>query len=644
MKRLSVCLSVCLLALSTFASAIDGNPQNPANWQALPSEFDGLDIAHTWTLVNGTSTALEVKRIWGTQTWIYNGVPQPSIAPSIPILDGTDVVHTITMDSEGTVTRKLQWIGLGPAPAYVLLIVHSDLTTMRCYQTGSASGWNGHYGLSEENIEGTWTTPFVIQGVPAQTRWLQQALVTNGIARLPVEKEAHAQTTTSLVGGLKANGVWASAEPLVSDVDNRIASLDINGVSTHNELKVDPNMLSWISFPYAEHGQGGIYPQAVVQSYQGRSPVPSVTSYFNTSSNATWHYAPTTHTVWTEPGLTHPTNPSHEDISFQGSTTNLSSPLGAGNYEYIITYPGQAAVGSYGFAWLPSHPIPSQILTIERPKHTQDYVGLPGLPMWIVKSEVHFDPKSMGNSITARFIFDWIDDPLHYEATRYVVTHIAGKPTVDLIPYYDFHRFLLRTQFEFNSGTSTTMAYFVSAGVPDAYVTEEGDKANVTMVTDLIKILAKTAGVLWTPGRVAWAAVEIAAMIAGEVNDTVGWSPQPVAVHFEREGDSKDEPKQFWPADWNTEIAYGHVGATFESCKSDFDWHVVYRPRTFSQPKVIDKYNTTGYVNSFVKYFDDEDDQFIAPRRYTYRIHTAGPATWGFEGEQPPGSGAGGGG
>lgn len=117
---------VLVLTLAGGAVAdFDANPQNPANWEVLVTEFDGTETAIRKKLVNGQPQTTTWTRDWGYgEQWKCDGVVTPQFyLPFTQLITSTD---NISWTTSGTVTVGRRWISPKPAPEQVRCFVFSS--------------------------------------------------------------------------------------------------------------------------------------------------------------------------------------------------------------------------------------------------------------------------------------------------------------------------------------------------------------------------------------------------------------------------------------------------------------------------------------------------------------------------------------
>lgn len=133
-----------LVALTTFVIAgqtpggpiRDTRPWNPANWDIdYQTIYEGTDAQTHWVIDQTTGQPKEVTvgRDW-----------EDPLAPPIPpaAINSTNTPRTVRMSSNGTIKKRIKWIGVGDSPGKVL--IKATATAGAYYKfSGTATASNG---------------------------------------------------------------------------------------------------------------------------------------------------------------------------------------------------------------------------------------------------------------------------------------------------------------------------------------------------------------------------------------------------------------------------------------------------------------------------------------------------------------------
>lgn len=163
-------------------------PWDPNNYTITSSE-DGEDVVSWWTILNGQPTNQ-------VTTYPWSGNQLPSGASN-----STGTSRSGYMTSQGTATLTIQWVGNGPAPSKVLVMVYAP-TLAGTTPSGSLSVDNGLGSLVTTSYD---TLAFsVMSGQSGSLRYV--SLDQTGKGTLQLSKQASA----SVVAGNNMNA-YASA-------------------------------------------------------------------------------------------------------------------------------------------------------------------------------------------------------------------------------------------------------------------------------------------------------------------------------------------------------------------------------------------------------------------------------------------------
>ncbi len=173
----------------------DTNPANPLNWAILPAVYEGQDQRVDWISIFGVAT-----QVTGTDVWENPNDSLGDLDP--PAHNETSYSKTVSWTSEGTITLKMQWIGVGPGPSSVLVKITSTATG-QYWGSGSATANNG-IGTPAINL-GPLQTGKISSG--SVKRYVG---VVNGIAEAELEVAASATATGFGEAGALANSKQAS--------------------------------------------------------------------------------------------------------------------------------------------------------------------------------------------------------------------------------------------------------------------------------------------------------------------------------------------------------------------------------------------------------------------------------------------------
>lgn len=203
----------------------DGNPQNPANWEALPTLYSGSDhlTRSEYETVNGQQTLVQANylRDWTENQWYRNGVAQPGLNLNEPWPKQVAEMDLLSASSTGSVTIRLHWISPEAAPDSVRVRVHSSARAM-VGPTGTFTANNGLNSATNQSNDGDWFT--LLCNAPE----LRTLKVTDGIAEIVLEKSATASMACA-AGSHLGDIVFAGAKGGYCEVDNRYVFINLNG-------------------------------------------------------------------------------------------------------------------------------------------------------------------------------------------------------------------------------------------------------------------------------------------------------------------------------------------------------------------------------------------------------------------------------
>jgi len=203
----------------------DGNPQNPANWEALPTLYSGSDhlTRAEYETVNGQQTLVQANylRDWTENQWYRNGVAQPGLNLNEPWPKQVSELDLLSASSTGSVTIRLHWISAEAAPDSVRVRVHSIARAM-VGPNGTFAANNGLNSATNQTNDGDWFT--LLCNAPE----LRTLKVTDGIAEIVLQKSATASMACA-AGSHLGDIVFAGAKGGYCEVDNRYVFINLNG-------------------------------------------------------------------------------------------------------------------------------------------------------------------------------------------------------------------------------------------------------------------------------------------------------------------------------------------------------------------------------------------------------------------------------
>jgi hypothetical protein len=202
---------------------IDDDPANPANWVIGPAVKEGLFHMSRVELKTGGPRRVPYDFPWTPPPPSGGPVVAPPAIPTPPFsqIYGSD---DVIIDTAGTVTRTIHWIGEGDAPPQVIVRVKSY--TMVTWAHGLFAGGegevnNGLDGMPVDHLEALCPDPII--DTPTWELRVLDVNSTTGNATLAVSCSAHVR------GGGSQAAVWAAAGQLDVQIDDRTVGLVIGG-------------------------------------------------------------------------------------------------------------------------------------------------------------------------------------------------------------------------------------------------------------------------------------------------------------------------------------------------------------------------------------------------------------------------------
>lgn len=574
-------------------AGMDGNPQNPANWETLPSVVQGNDTADR-TEINqyNVPESAHYTRDWTTMIWYRNGVSLGTVEFAIPFSAGKADTG-VDMTSQGSITCKLHWKSPAPAPTSVRVRVQATSIAMSQLR----GTWDVDNGLGTP-IEESYDTI-----IPSRTQSggviRTVSVDASGIAQYKVTKSAHGSGVPS--GIVHYPGCWANAYGASMAVDIRNVLINMVGASTHFEKQAGPDQP--MSFGYDEpigawsqglqlidasgHYRTDIY-QHKTQSYNfpSTSVVVSALSYGTGASNsATWHFGfPLPTQKWVENRFQTYFDPMTIDpfkIAMSGAAVTESKPTESyvwGGFDTSSSGNLPDGDGTYL--------IPNYLSQDFRPDlhliHEKYFDPYDTAKLSSAETTDYVSPNATGSS-TVTLKYTW-SDGISATSQRTLVYHPHLEVTLQSgyaqVDWQVANGFI---PLSFDDDSSFKRAPCSGA----AKVTDAGDYDVILGIKHALGTVSTVIGLAGTFVDVP-AGIEMAAT-AHDVFDKI----------FELIGEPKNTTRTVSSSDGCPAVYYydGALHNTMKSAsaESDYEFQAMVRPRVKLTPMYTDSWNTYGY-------------------------------------------------
>lgn len=561
-------LWVVLSSSSLAGPTRDTNPYGPQNYQALPLLEQGSDVA----TVRSGYDLLTFTRDWADGVWLLNGEP---VGPLQQVVKPLSSDGTARMESVGTVTARMKWIGIGAPPPQVRFRVVSHAEYY--FRHGAGQLDNGVSTAVTINYEEGTTEA---GGAAAESALRVLKPNPAGVYSFTLEKRAQSVCYPPFP---ERSRVWADAHGLLLIPDTRAIGVAIDG-APNNYHSIETGDHVTIDTYRQRTGRTWSYP-ALART------LAKVIGLSDTSFYTQWdvglpfgyqrvfgEYVP----PWQRPNV--PT------LTYLGGPTNPAEP--GAFYQWVDSLRGRVREGTLGDPGQ-SVSIPGFKLDRYDPDLTDIMFG-PDIVLSHGK-----EPNDAGQAERVDFKYRWPDGLIATFQADISFRSESELQPIDLDALWIWPRGSDPwTRMDFSDRSHPkAVGGWARPGVQTMKVLDSPELGWV----ELVEPFTKAIGIVMKKLPKEKIAVEIAAeavsLLLGEVNP-----PEPDDFDLSRDS------YLFSPSEWTLEVEEvdacpgGHswrihfpVGTTFESVKSKFAWRAEFRPSIEVEPVINNYYDLSGF-------------------------------------------------